>query len=170
MMIKEGLEPIIDETSRILILGSLPSDASLSTVEYYANPRNHFWKILSRIYNESIGTDYRRKRAFLRRHGIALWDVLKSAERTGSSDSNIRSPIVNDLEELIQEYPQIKVIGLNGTKAWHIFNRQWGRNPLFSADSIKTGCLPSSSPIPGKNIKPFKQKTQIWQNFLTFDT
>ncbi|MCY4050861.1 MAG: DNA-deoxyinosine glycosylase [Gammaproteobacteria bacterium] len=170
MMIKVGLGPIIDVSSRILILGSLPGDISLSTQEYYANPRNHFWKILFCIYNQCIEKDYELKRAFLQRHEIALWDVLKSAERKGSLDSNIRSPNVNNLEELIQEYPKIRAVGLNGRKAWHIFNRHWGRHPLFNMNGIKIGYLPSSSPVPGKNVKSFDQKVKVWQNFLARST
>ena len=163
---KEGLEPVISDSSRILILGSLPSGASLAAHEYYANPRNHFWPILSCIHDESIGADYGSKRAFLRRHGIALWDVLQAAERKGSLDSNIQSPVVNDLEVLIQEYPRIRAVGLNGTKAWDIFKRHWRRHSVFCAGRMQMRCLPSSSPIPGKNVKSFEEKVQPWREFL----
>ena len=161
---KQGLEPIADDRSRILILGSLPSDASLAACEYYANPRNHFWRILSGIHDEPIGADYESKRAFLRRHGIALWDVLKAAERKGSLDSNIRSPVVNDLQGLIRDHPQIRAIGLNGTTAWGIFKRYWRRQAVFSEGDIQVRCLTSSSP---RNVKSFEEKVEAWQEFLT---
>ena len=163
---KEGLEPVIDSSSRILILGSLPSDASLAAGEYYANPRNHFWPILSCIHGEPIEFDYGLKLEFLRRHGIALWDVLKAAERKGSLDSNIRSPVVNDFEGLIREHPRIKAVGLNGTKAGGIFSRHWRRHSVFSAGGMQVRCLPSSSPVPGRNVKSFGEKVQVWQEFL----
>ena len=163
---KEGLEPVIDDSSRILILGSLPSDTSLEVREYYANPRNHFWKILSCIYDDPIEADYELKRAFLHKNGIALWDVLKAAERKGSLDSNIRFPEVNDLDRLVREHPRIRTVGMNGTKAWSIFNRHWRRHPVFSIGGMQVCCLPSSSPVPGKNVKPFEEKVQVWRKFL----
>ena len=167
MPMKEGLEPVVDDSSRILILGSLPSDASLAAGEYYANPRNHFWGILSCIHDEPIGAEYGSKRTFLRRHGIALWDVLKAAERKGSLNSNIRSPVVNDLEGMIREHPRIRAVGLNGTKAWGIFNRHWRGSFVFNAGGMQVRCLPSSSPVPGKNVKLFEEKVQNWHEFLT---
>ena len=104
--------------------------------------------------------------AFLRRHGIALWDVLKAAERKGSLDSNIRSPVVNDLEALIREHPRIRAVGLNGTKAWGIFNRHWRGSSVIGAGGMQVRCLPSSSPVPGKNVKSFEEKVQAWREFL----
>ncbi len=94
MLMKEGLGPVVNDCSRILILGSLPGNVSLKERKYYANPRNHFWQILSCIYDESVGVEYETRLAFLRKHEIALWDVLKAAERRGSLDSGIRSPVV----------------------------------------------------------------------------
>jgi len=170
MPMKEGLEPVVDDSSRILILGSLPSDASLAVREYYANPRNHFWSILSCIHDDPIGADYGSKLAFLRRHGIALWDVLKAAERKGSLDSNIRSPVVNDFEGLVRKYPRIRAVGLNGTKAWKIFNRHWRGSSVFGASGMQVHCLPSSSPVPGKNGKSFEEKVQAWREFLVLAT
>ncbi|MCY4314228.1 MAG: DNA-deoxyinosine glycosylase [Gammaproteobacteria bacterium] len=166
MPIKEGLDAIIDGSSRVLILGSLPSDRSLEVREYYASPRNHFWRILSCIYDEPIGTDYELKRAFLHRRGIALWDVLKVAERKGSLDSNIRRPAVNDLERVIQKHPRISTVGMNGTKAWGLFSQHWCRHPVFRAGRLHVRCLPSSSPVPGKNVKSFEEKAEAWRKFL----
>ena len=163
---KKGLEPVADDRSCILILGSLPGDHSLAAGEYYAHYRNHFWPILSSIYNESIGADYESRLLFLRTHGIALWDVLKAAERKGSLDANIRSPVVNDLEGLIDRHPQIKAVGLNGSKAWKIFKRHWHRHSIFSTNDIHVRSLPSSSGVPGKNVKSFNEKVEVWRDFL----
>ncbi len=172
MLMKEGLAPIIDGSSRILILGSLPGDTSLCVREYYANPRNHFWRILSCIYDEPTEVNYESKKAFLRRHGIALWDVLKAAERKGSLDTNIRrgSENINDVECLIQKHPMIRTIGLNGTKTEKLFNQNWRRNSIFSADGMQVRCLPSSSSVPGKNVKSFEEKIRDWQEFVALAT
>ena len=163
---KQGLAPVADDGSRILILGSLPSDASLAAREYYANPCNHFWPILSCIHDEPIGVDYGSRLGFLHKHGIALWDVLKAAERKGSLDSNIRSPVVNDLQGLIRDHPKIRAVGLNGTKAWGIFNRHWRRHAVFREGDMRVRCLPSSSPVPGRNVKSFEEKVEAWRDFL----
>ncbi len=160
---KKGLKPIVDDQSRILILGSLPGDVSLAAGQYYASPRNQFWRILSRIYHEPIGRDYESKRAFLHQHDIALWDVLKAAERLGSLDSNIRSSIANDLEGLICRHPQIRMIGLNGRKAEKDFNRYGGASAIFHAGHLHVRYLPSSS---SALTKPFEEKVQAWQEFL----
>ena len=167
-MIKEGLEPVVDDRSRILILGSLPGDSSLAQREYYANSRNEFWRILSCVYSQTIGTDYKAKLSFLSTHGIALWDVLKAAERHGSLDSNIKRSIVNDLDGFIRKHPGIKTIGFNGKKAQRDFNRHWRGHSIFSIGGMRMHPLPSSSPTPGKYVKSFKEKVQAWQEFLTW--
>jgi len=133
MLMKEGLEPIIDDQSRILILGTLPGEKSLSKREYYADNCNKFWKILSCIFEEQIKQVYESKLEFLYRKGIALWDVLKAAEREGSSDSSIDKPDLNDLEGLIKKHPSIKIIGFNGKCAKKFFMHEYEDNPVFSA-------------------------------------
>ena len=163
---KQGLEPVVDDRSRILILGSLPGDASLAARQYYAYPRNHFWPILSSIHGVPIEADYGSRLAFLHEHGIALWDVLAAAERHGSLDSNIRSPMVNDLGGLVRKHSRIRAVGLNGTKAWTIFNRHWGSQSIFRSNDMRVRCLPSSSPVPGKNVKSFEEKVRAWRDFL----
>ena len=86
---KTGLAPIAGKSSRLLILGSLPGDESIRRQQYYAHPRNHFWPIMAGLLGEELPEDYEKKKAMLLRHGIALWDVLFSAEREGSLDTNI---------------------------------------------------------------------------------
>ena len=165
MTVKTGLKPVVDSKSRILILGSLPGDMSLQQNKYYAYSQNQFWKILSCIYYESPGEDYESKLAFLGKHGIALWDVLKASERHGSLDSKIKSKssVINDLEILIREHPKISAIGLNGTKAWKDFKKHWHGHPIFAGGGIYVRCLPSSS---SSYAKPLPEKVQAWQEFL----
>jgi len=166
MCTKIGLKPISDEKSRILILGSLPGDESLEAEQYYANPGNHFWRILSKIYQVSVEQDYESRLVFLSDRGIALWDVLQSAKRYGSRDSAIKSPVVNDLEDFIRKHPQITAIGLNGTKASKEFKKHWDSSCVVSERGIHVHSLPSSSSTPGRYVKPFDEKVQHWLNFF----
>jgi hypoxanthine-DNA glycosylase len=101
MAFKVGLPPIIGERSRILILGTLPGNESLRREQYYANSSNQLWKLLVAVYGEAIGEDYSQRVEFLHRRRLALWDVLRSAERAGSSDRRIKNPVANDFSDLL---------------------------------------------------------------------
>ena len=166
MVTKVGLDPIVDEKSHILILGTLPGEKSLQSQKYYANPWNHFWSIISRIYREPIGLRYGEKCSFLKTKRIAIWDVLKSAERVGSSDSKIKSEVPNDFESLFQNYTQIKAIGFNGTKAEKLFRKHVELMPYLEEAGVKMECLPSTSPTPGKYVKSLEEKMQVWKEFF----
>jgi len=118
-----SLPPVIDKESRVIILGTMPSEISLERKEYYANPRNQFWKIIYGIYNQTPSDDYEERCSFLLSRKIALWDVLYSCEREGSSDSRINNSVANNFNELFNDYPGIKAIFFNGKKAENLFNR-----------------------------------------------
>ncbi|NLN94687.1 MAG: DNA-deoxyinosine glycosylase [Bacteroidales bacterium] len=96
---KEGFPPIIDGNTKVLVLGTMPGDRSILTGEYYANPKNQFWKIIFRVFNsgESV-LDYNDKIELLLKNKIGLWDVLFRANRAGSLDSNIYNEEFNDFE------------------------------------------------------------------------
>lgn len=135
-MKKQGLQPIIGNNPRILILGSLPGDESLRRQEYYGNPRNMFWDVMNGILGEKAPAAYPEKIEYLKRHGIALWDVLHSAEREGSLDSNIRNEDFNDIAKLIGDNPSIEVIATNGGKAEKSFRKYLRRNPALFGKRI----------------------------------
>lgn len=128
-MKKLGLKPVIGNNARILILGSLPGDESLRKQEYYGNPRNMFWDVMSGILGEKAPARYSEKVEYLKRHGIALWDVLHAAEREGSTDANIRNEEFNDIAELLFNNPSIEIIATNGGKAEKSFRKYLRRNP-----------------------------------------
>ena len=86
--------PIIDKETKILILGSLPGKKSLELREYYGHPRNRLWEILAHLTNNEIPQNYERKKEFLFKYNIGLWDVAHSAYREGSLDSNIKKKIL----------------------------------------------------------------------------
>ena len=122
-MIK-GFDPIICEGCKILILGSIPSIASLSKQEYYAHPSNRFWRLMGVLLGEEV-QDYASKQNLLLSHSIALWDVINMCEREGSLDSAIENEVSNDIAWLIDRYPKIELIICNGKKAYQVFCKQF---------------------------------------------
>lgn len=153
--IKRGLAPIINATSHTLILGTLPGDRSLKTSEYYANRNNQFWLIMEGIYREHPGTIYESKINFLKAKGIALWDVLQSAQRRGSSDGKIRNGVPNDFDRLFATYPSLaRVILAGGT-----CQKTWQKIGIVT-EHITVMHVPSSSGTPGKNVRSLEENDQ----------
>ncbi|MFC1955806.1 DNA-deoxyinosine glycosylase [Chloroflexota bacterium] len=152
----EGLDPIIDHNARVLILGSMPSTESLRKSEYYANPRNQFWRIIFSLFDTALEASYTGKVSFLKERRIALWDVIKQCDREGSSDSNITRVSTNDLATLLETYPKIKHICFNGQKAVNIFRKNVKLN---ASSQITLRVLPSSSPA---NTESFEVKISEW--------
>ena len=135
-----GLKPFINEGSRILILGSMPSIASLQDGFYYAHPQNRMWKIIAAIAGiDELKTIEERKQAALKLH-LAFFDVIESCEREGSLDSNIKAVKPNDINSLLLRYPKIKRVITNGNKAKDLFLTY---NHDCKAEIIH---LPSTSP------------------------
>jgi TDG/mug DNA glycosylase family protein len=120
-----GFAPIADENSRILILGSMPSVASLRKGQYYGHPQNAFWRLMPALLGEPFTEDYAQRTAMLLRHGVALWDVLKSCEREGSLDSNIKRPEVNDFAAFFDAHPRISRVYLNGGRRIRCSKSMW---------------------------------------------
>lgn len=136
--------PVIGENARILILGSMPGDASLEADQYYAHPRNAFWPIMGRLLGFKPDISYEQKIAKLKSSGVALWDVLFSCQREGSLDSEIRQESVNDIAGLLKQHSTISHIYLNGTKAEASFKRHV--LPTLKPIPPEWARLPSTSP------------------------
>lgn len=135
------IEPIYDENSKILILGSFPSVKSREKAFYYAHPQNRFWHVLAGILGEKdIPSDNAEKSSFLLSHKIALFDVIASCEITGSSDSSIRNVIPNDLTPILSK-ADIKGIYCNGASSFKLYGKY-----LEKITGIKAHLLPSTSP------------------------
>lgn len=159
-----SFEPIINDKSEILILGTMPSIISLQEQHYYANPKNHFWDIIYSILNLEIDYDYDYEKRYkmLLDNKIALWDVLSYANREGSLDSAIKDEIPNNIPELLDEYPNIKMIVFNGSASEKYFKKYFKH--LF--DFKKCIRVSSSSPIPGKNVKSLIEKKMEWKKAI----
>ena len=132
------IEPVYDESSKTLILGSFPSVKSREYGFFYGHPQNRFWKVISKICGEAFPESIGDKKALLLRNGIALWDVIASCEITGSADSSIKNAVPNDLRKIIEK-SQITAVFTNGKTADRLYNK-------YNENGIKAVCLPSTSP------------------------
>ena len=164
ILIKHPFNPIIDENSEILILGTFPSIKSFENNFYYSHPKNQFWKILSIIFNEKEPKTIEEKIEFLKKHKIALWDTICECKRNkeNSRDDNLTDIKPCPIDELIIKYPNIKKIAITSRLAEKILKKH------FKNSNIKTLqhpiYLPSPSPLNARlNIK---QKAKIWKELL----
>lgn len=132
--------PVFNNESKILILGTLPSVKSREQQFYYGHPQNRFWKVLAHITGETIPTSIPEKKELLLTHHIAIWDVIKSCEIMGSSDSSIRNVVAADIGFLL-ENSNIDVIFGNGAKACELYNKY-----TFAKTNRPIEKLPSTSP------------------------
>jgi double-stranded uracil-DNA glycosylase len=162
---KEGLAPVADDRARVLILGTLPGDESLRMGQYYANPRNQFWTILSGVLGERLlEHPYDARLELLRSRGFALWDVLRAATREGSLDSAISEGVANDFGSFFRAHPHVRRIGFNGGRAHTLFRRHaMGK---ASPPECSSRVLPSTSPTPGRNVLTLEQKILRWRQFF----
>ncbi len=139
---KKSLPPLVGSNPTILILGTLPGDASLQKKQYYAKSGNRFWSIIAHVANSPIPLTYEEKKQLLFSHKIALWDVVHTADRHGSLDSDIRSELPNDLQKFLRQYPTIRTIAFNGQKAERLYNKYFAEQ----FPNIRHLTLRSSSP------------------------
>lgn len=148
----------------MLILGSMPGQASLAAGEYYAHPRNAFWSIMGELIGASPHLPYTERVSILRASGIALWDVLASCARTGSLDSDIRpdSAVTNEFNSLFLSHPDIAHVFFNGAKAEQYFLKYV--HPAIEPDRLQYRRLPSTSPA-NAGIS-YVEKLLAWQSVI----
>jgi hypoxanthine-DNA glycosylase len=144
---KHSFPPIIDASSRVLILGSLPGDESLRQQQYYAHPRNQFWRILAEIYHVPFPEMYEDRKALILQQQLALWDVVQHGEREGSLDQAIRQATPNDFAWLFRTYLDVQALVFNGRKASDLFeHRVLQSQALKAIDCLPRLLMPSTSP------------------------
>ncbi|MBO9559601.1 MAG: DNA-deoxyinosine glycosylase [Caulobacter sp.] len=160
MIRKAGFPAVVDARTRVLILGSLPGEASLAVQQYYGNPRNAFWRLMEGVLDTPlVPLAYDERLAALISRGVGLWDVIAEAERPGSLDAAIRDPAANDLLALIETLPNLRVVAFNGGTAAKLGGRLIG-------DRVATLALPSSSPAHA--ARSFEQKADAWNGLRAF--
>jgi TDG/mug DNA glycosylase family protein len=143
-----GFPPIAAPDARVLILGSLPGQASLAAQQYYAQPRNAFWRIMGELFGAGPALPYHERAARLAASGIALWDVCKAAHRPGSLDASIdlTSVVVNDFVGFYRDHPRIVAVFTNGGTATRLYQRLVWPRLGRQAQSLPLQPLPSTSP------------------------
>lgn len=161
----ESFPPISAPDARILILGSMPGQQSLRAQAYYAHPRNAFWPIMATLLGFDPGAAYRLRADALRRHGIALWDVLQSCTRPGSLDADIDSAsmVCNDFHTFLDNHRDITRVCCNGATAYQLFTRRVlpGLPSSHQPDVLR---LPSTSPAHAGMSR--ETKLQAWASAL----
>ena len=159
-----GFAPVARSDARVLILGSMPGAASLKANEYYAHPRNAFWKIIAEITGVDAHAPYAQRVDALKVSGIALWDVLQSCHRRGSLDADIETDTlkVNDFASFFCNHRRIKTVCFNSATAERYYTRYV--LPKLAAGSMKMVRLPSTSPAHA--ALSFEQKRESWRAAL----
>jgi double-stranded uracil-DNA glycosylase len=160
LTVKHGLPPVAPANARLFILGSLPGDASLAARQYYAHPRNGFWRLVGIVIGEDLQVlDYQARLERLHARRIGLWDVVAHASRPGSLDQSIRGAGHNPLADYFAGFPDLQAVAFNGATAALAGRRLLGSLNLPLID------LPSSSPA---NTRPFEEKAAAWAQLTQY--
>ena len=164
--IKHTFEPVYEKNSTILILGSFPSVKSRENGFYYGHPQNRFWKVLAGILEEDKsaldGADVGKKIEFLKKHKIAVWDVIDECEIIGSSDSSIKNVIPSDIGRIVQK-SKIKKIYVNGKTAKKLYDKYCLKSTKMEAE-----VLPSTSPA--NAVYRLDDLIEAWKAILNINT
>jgi hypoxanthine-DNA glycosylase len=155
----QGLPPLLDANTRLVVLGSFPGVASLRAQQYYGHPQNQFWKIMTTLLlpsaAEVVGMPYAERAQWLLSQGVGLWDVYAACEREGSLDANIHNAQVNDLQSLLTRCPPLVAIAHNGGESFK-------HAKLTRALGLPVHRLPSTSPAHASWT--FERKCEAWRD------
>jgi hypoxanthine-DNA glycosylase len=155
----QGLPPVIDPRTRLVVLGSFPGVASLRAQQYYGHPRNHFWPIVGALWQVDLkALPYAERVDWLLDHGLGLWDVYAACRREGSLDAAIRDAAFNDLASLRQRAPSLAAIAHNGGESARALR-------FTGALGLPVFKLPSSSPANAS--WSFERKLDAWRAAAT---
>lgn len=150
-----GFPPVAGPRTRLLLLGSFPSAASLRLQQYYGHPRNQFWPLLSALWAvDLVALPYPARLQAMQAHGLGLWDVYAACRREGSLDSAIEQPVANDLAGLVAQLPALQAIAHNGGESARAMR-------LTAALGLPVYRLPSTSPANAS--WSFERKLAAWR-------
>ena len=149
-----GLAPVVASGARVLILGSFPSEASLAARQYYAHPRNHFWRILGAVLHEPLAElPYAERLERVKAHRVAIWDTIVACERPGSLDASIRNAEHGEVRRIRRVAPDLRGVCFNGQTAARA-------RPVWDEAGYETIVMPSTSPA---YTLPIERKLAAWQ-------
>lgn len=151
-------EPVCDENSRVLILGSFPSVRSRETGFYYGHAQNRFWKVTAALTDQPVPETVEEKKAMLLKERIAIWDVIASCQIKGSSDSSIRSVTPNDVAGLLRR-TKIDAVFANGEKAWSLYEK-------YCADACRKTAVKLPSTSPANAAWPLARLIERWRELI----
>ena len=153
----------ISSSSKYLILGSFPSVKSREYNFYYSHPRNRFFPTLYKIFGEEHSFDIKERKDFLIRHNIALYDVIEECDIEASYDSSIKNVKPINIVGILEDFPNIKVIGVTGGTAEKLFKKHLFN--LVDQSKVKVVFVPSTSPANAKmsNAELVDKHNEIFQ-------
>lgn len=158
-----GFPPIARWDARVLVLGTMPSVASLAEQQYYGHPRNAFWRIMGRLFGAARELPYEERKRILCARGVAVWDVLKECHREGSLDSaiEVESESPNDFPAFFRAHRQVRAVFFNGHKAESLYRRHV--LPMLAGLDVELRYerLPSTSPAHAG--RDFEEKLAAWR-------
>lgn len=156
----KSFAPVADGHTKILVVGTMPGEASLKAGQYYAYKYNHFWPLISVLFNGGNPfNSYQQKLLILLKNSVGLWDSLKYCRRKGSLDKDIKAEIPNNFALLFKKYPSIKRIVFNGQAAQRFYK---SHNPALP--DYEYILMPSTSPANAS--KSFQEKLSLWRQAL----
>lgn len=154
----QGLAPVMDARTRLVVLGSFPGVVSLQAQQYYGHPQNAFWKILGALWQQPlVDMPYPERLEVMLSHGLGLWDVCRACVREGSLDANMREEVPNDLSLVLKTCPNLVAIAHNGAKSY-------GYKRHTEALGLPVHPLPSTSPANAS--WSFARKRDAWAQVL----
>ncbi|MDD5411831.1 MAG: DNA-deoxyinosine glycosylase [Methylobacter sp.] len=158
-----GFTPIVSGNAKVLILGSMPSVASLARQQYYGHPKNAFWPIMGALFGAAPELCYQQRKEILMANGIAVWDVLQGCNRLGSLDSNIKlaSIKINDFADFYAEYKFIEQVFFNGAMAEKLYKKYVLPTLDQSFSYLEYQRLPSTSPAHAS--LRLEEKIEAWK-------
>ena len=158
MLVTHTIPPVFNASSKVLVLGSIPSPASRAQGFFYGHPQNRFWKVMAKVLEWEVPTTIEEKREMLLKNHVAVWDVIASCSIVGSSDTSIKDVVVNDFSKIL-ENSKVERIYVNGGKAYELYHKY-----AEKVTGIKAVKLPSTSPA--NAAWSLEKLTKTWKEII----